>query len=157
MARRKQVSTKQIQAPHWDPNEIVIIRSKTGYDDEWINDQSATMTAGEADSVMKILGGTSQKLTLIRCIESWTFTDVNNQPLPWPPLSMREADNVAICQIRAKSLEHVFPEDRTFIFGEINAISQPMTEEEKKGSEKHAPTGMQDGQNTSLTQLLSVN
>lgn len=139
MARRKQVATKQIQAPNWDTHEIVIIRSKTGYDEEWIQDRSTSMTAGQMD--MRILGGTSQKLTLIRCIESWTFTDANNQPLPWPPLSMREADNVAICQIREKSLEHVFSEDRLFIFNEITTLSQPMSEEEKKGSSLNVSPG----------------
>ncbi|SRR6266851_1406330 len=152
MARRKQIQTKQIQAPNWDNHEIVIIRSKTGYDEEWVQDKSTVMTAGQMN--MQILGGTTQKLTLIRCIESWTFTDANNQPLPWPPLSMREADNVAIYQIREKSLEHVFPEDRNFIFTEIGDLSQPMSEEEKKPSSLTAPIGSQDGHDAYLNQSL---
>lgn len=152
MSRRKQVQTKQIQAPHWDTHEIVIIRSKTGFDDEWIQDRSTTMIAGQMD--MQILGGTSLKNTLSRCIETWTFTNASGQPLPWPPLSMREADNAAVYQIREQSLEHVFPEDRAFIFGEIAALSQPMTEEEKKDSSMNVPPGSQDGHNASLNLSL---
>jgi hypothetical protein len=152
MPRRKQIQNKQIQAPNWDNHEVVIIRSKTGYDEEWIQDRSTIMTAGEMN--MKILGGTTQKLTLIRCIESWTFSDANNQPLPWPPLSMREADNVAICQIREKSLEHVFPEDRTFIFNEIMALSQPMSDEEKKESSMTVLHGSQENHNGSHLKSL---
>lgn len=154
MSRRKQVQTKQIQAPNWDTYEIVVIRSKTGYDEEWIQDRSTTMVAGELN--MKILGGTTQKLTLIRCIESWTFTDANNQPLPWPPLSMREAENLAICHIREKSLEHVFPEDRNFIFKEIDALSQPMSEEEKKGSTMQSSPGPQENHVSSPMISLST-
>jgi hypothetical protein len=154
MPRRKQVDTKQIQAPNWDNYEIVIIRSKTGYDEEWIQDRSTAMTAGQMD--MRILGGTSQKLTLIRCIESWTFTDENNQPLPWPPLSMREADNIAIYQIREQSLAYVFPEDRNYIFNEITELSKPMTKEEKKGSSMSVSPGSQENHATSLTTLSNT-
>lgn len=152
MSRRKQVQTKQIQAPHWDTHELVIIRSLTGFDNDWIQDRSSIMTAGEVN--VKILGGTTQRLTLLRGIESWTFTDANGQPLPWPPLSMREADNAAAYQVREKSLDHVFTEDRSYIFSEITALGQPMSEEEKKDSMMNVPPGSQDGHNASLNQSL---
>jgi hypothetical protein len=154
MSRRKQVETKQIQAPYWDTHEIVIVKSLTGFDNDWIQDRSTVMTAGETN--MRILAGTTQRLTLLRGIESWTLTDANNQPLPWPPLSMREAENAAAYQIREKSLDHVFTEDRSYIFGEINALGQPMTEEEKKGSSTSVTTGSQDGHNASQNQLSII-
>lgn len=154
MARRKQIQNKQIQEPNWDNHEIVIIRSKTGFDEEWIQDRSTSMIPGQMS--MNILSGTSQKLTLIRCIESWTFTDANNQPLPWPPLSLREAENAAIYQIREKSLEHVFPEDRAFIFNEITALSQPMSEEEKNESGTSALHGGQANHHDSQNKLSII-
>lgn len=152
MSRRKQIQTKQIQGPGWDNHEIVIIRSKTGFDEQWIQDRSSTMIAGQM--TITILGGTAQALTLERCIEEWTLTDANNQRIPWPPLSMHEAENAAAYQVRERSLEHIFPEDRNFIFNEINALSQPMTEEEKKSSSMNVAPGSPDGHNASLTQSL---
>jgi hypothetical protein len=152
MPRGKQIQTKQIQGPGWDNHEIVIIRSKTGYDEQWIQDRSSTMVAGQM--TITILGGTSQALTLQRCIEEWTLTDANNQRIPWPPLSMHEAENVAAYQVRERSLEHIFPEDRNFIFNEITALSQPMTEEEKKDSSMNASPGLQDNHHASQNQSL---
>lgn len=150
MPRRKQVQTRQIQAPHWDAHEVVIIRSLTGFDNDWIQDRSTVMTAGETN--MKILAGTTQRLTLLRGIESWTFTDADNRPLPWPPLSLRESENAAAYQVREESLKHVFTEDRNFIFNEINTLSQPMSEDEKKDSTMSALPGSLESQHASQSQ-----
>lgn len=155
MARRKATQSKVIQAPHWDTHETVLIRSLTGDDFDWINDRMAVVdttnvSAGAADMQMKL--GTAQRLTIIRGIDSWTFTDENNNPMPWPPLSRNESDNLAICQQREQILKSVFPEDRLFIYNAINALNQPMSEEEKKDSSTPAVNGF----SASIPTLLSA-
>ena len=148
MARRKGIQEKQIQAPHWDNGEVVIIKSLSGPDSEWIQDQ-LTEVAGSVQSNgkseqevnMKMLLGKTQRLTLLRGIVGWTFTDEQNQPLPWPALSSNPASNVAIFKIRDKSLAQVASEDRGYISAAINELSQPMSEEEKKASEMSAENG----------------
>jgi hypothetical protein len=152
MPRRKQVQTKEIHAPTWDTHEVVIIRSLTGNENDWIQDRTSVIVPGESSMQMKL--GTTQRLTLVRGIESWTFTDADNKPLLWPPLSLHEAQNTAICLIREQSLAHVFPEDRLFIYNEITALGQPMTEEEKKDSGINALNGSQDTHKLSQNQSL---
>lgn len=151
MPRQKAVQSKTIHAEHWDNHEVVLIRGLTGYDNDWIQDQIVRQTAGTDD--MKIKVGAAQRLTLIRCIESWTFTDAFDQPIPWPPLSQREGDNLAICRVREKSLEHVFPDDRLFIYNAINALNQPLSEDEKKASSMNGNPGSQANTAASLIPL----
>jgi hypothetical protein len=150
MPRQKSIQSKTVHADHWDNHEIVCIRGLTGYDSDWIQDQMMTQAAGQ-DMAIKI--GTAQRLTLIRCIESWTFTDYNNNPIPWPPLSINEADNGAICKMREQSLAQVFPDDRAYIYGEINAINQPMKEDEKKGSSMNGNAGSHENTHGHQSQL----
>lgn len=117
MPRRRTVSRKQIQAPHWDAHEVVFIRSLRDGDNQDIQDELAAMSA-EDRANMKLALGTSRRLTMLYGIESWTLTNEDGSPLP----------------LSEKSLRELAPEDADFIYKAINEINAPMTEGEKKDS-----------------------
>jgi hypothetical protein len=113
MARRKSITTETIHASHWDNHECVVIRSQNTDDEEWINDQIAGITA---DGKASIHGGRQKRLTLQRCIVSWTLTDEQNKPLP----------------VNEQSIRELATEDSQYIFEAIGKLNKPMTDNEKK-------------------------
>lgn len=119
MPRIKEISTKSIQAPHWDPHETVVIRSQNTDDEEFINDQIADV--GE-DGKVKLRTGRNKRLTLQRCIVSWTLTDSHGKPLPLDEQSIRD----------------LHPSDSQYIFDEIQKHNKPLTTIEKKDATKSA-------------------
>jgi hypothetical protein len=126
MPRRRTVTENVIHAPHWEAHETVLIRSLRERDNEAIQDKLAAMTAG-ADTDMKLALGTTRRLTMFHGIVSWTLTDEHGRPLP----------------ISMESIMDLFPEDADFIYGAINDMNQPMTEQEKKPSSTPADHGAQ--------------
>jgi hypothetical protein len=122
MARRKDFGQKQIQASWWDPNEVVIIRSLAEEDAEAIQDRLMELSqlpeAGKQQQPpeARMLLGSARRLTLLYGIQSWTFTDKNNKPLP----------------LSEESIRRLAPEDGEFIYNAINAMNQPMSESQKK-------------------------
>ena len=120
MSRRRTVSRKQIQAPHWDAHEVVFIRSLREGDTEAIQDGLAAVATGTAGAKndMKLALGTSRRLTMLHGIESWTLTNEDASPLP----------------LNEDSIRDLAPEDADYIYAEINALNQPMTSAEKKAS-----------------------
>lgn len=113
MARRKSITTKQIQAPHWEAHEAVVIRSLNTEDEEFITDGLADIDAKGGTSLH---AGRNKRLTLQRAIVSWTLTDESGKPL-----DLNEAT------IRALATE-----DSQYIFEQIQAINAPLTDAEKK-------------------------
>ncbi|GCE14202.1 hypothetical protein [Tengunoibacter tsumagoiensis] len=124
MSRRKSIATKQIRADHWDAHEVVIIRSLNTEDEEQIQDEIASVNA---NSQVHLHTGRVKRLTLQRGIVSWTLTDDQNRPLPLNEQSIRGLDRA----------------DSKFIFDEIEAISAPLSAEEKKESTTSATHGIE--------------
>lgn len=122
MSRRKSISTKQIQAPHWDPNEVVIIRSLNTEDEEYIQDGLADIDANGSPSIH---AGRVKRLTIARAIVSWTFTDEQNRPLP----------------LNEDSIKGLAGEDSQYILDQVNAMNKPLSEDEKKASSTPSTTG----------------
>lgn len=115
MARRKSISTVQIQAPHWDNNEVVIIRSLNTDDEEYITDGLAGI---DGNGQPQMHAGRNKRLTLQRGIVSWTFTDEQNVPLPLNDQSIRSLAKV----------------DSQYIYDQIEALNTPLSDAEKNGS-----------------------
>lgn len=131
MPRRKSITEKIIKAAHWDNNETVLIRSLREDDTEWIQDQLAEVAqSGTATQPanMKLNLGTTRRLTMLRGIVSWTLCDDAGRILP----------------VSEESLRGLAPEDCDFIYGEINKLNQPMTQDEKKDSSKTVSDGSQE-------------
>jgi hypothetical protein len=120
--RRKSIAQQQIQASHWDPNEVVVIRSLTTEDEEAI---ANGLTELSKDGQMHIHAGRSKRLTLLRAIVSWTLTDEAGRPLPLNETSIRNLDAA----------------DSQFILDAIHAFNKPMDAAEKKGSSTNATPG----------------
>lgn len=143
MPRRKQFSFKQIHADWWDAHETVLIRAFRAGDEDWIQDHAASVASDlDGDQTVDMAIGTIRHLSLVRGIESWTFTDSNGQPIPFPPLGSKEA-----MVARRAALKDLAPEDTAFIYAEINQLNQPMSPEEKKDS----PTPAMNGSVANLT------
>jgi len=119
MPRRRNITTKQIHADHWDNHEAVVIRSLNTDDEEHITDGLAAINAAGQPQLHT---GRNKRLTLQRAIVSWTLTDEHGRPTPLNEQSIRE----------------LAPEDSQYIFNEIQAINTPMTVEEKKDSTTNA-------------------
>lgn len=133
MPRRRTVSRKQIHADHWEPHEVVFIRSLRDGDNQDIQDELAAMsTDGKAD--MRLALGTSRRLTMLHGIESWTLTNEDGSPLP----------------LNVQSIRDLAPEDADFIYAAINEINASMTDEEKKGSSTPASAGSKENPAISL-------
>jgi hypothetical protein len=129
MPRRRTFAPKPIQATWWDRHESVIIRPLREEDQEIVQDQLAEMVAGEGKNAsMSLKLGTSRRLTMLQAIQSWTLTDEFGNPLPLTEQSIRD----------------LAPEDADFIHSEINALNQPMTNDEKKDFSMPAVPGMQE-------------
>jgi len=131
MPRRKSITEKIIQAPHWDNNETVLIRSLREDDTEWIQDQLADVqqdATSTEQGAMRLKLGTTRRLTMVRGIVSWTLCDEAGRILPKTEESLRA----------------LAPEDANFIYTEINKLNQPMSAEEKKDSSKSASDGSQE-------------
>lgn len=146
MPRKRTFGTHEIHAPWWDPHEIVIIREFNSDDDDWITDQAASMEAGSSD--MKWAQGTVRRMTLVRGIVSWTFTDERNVPMPWPALS-RDEDPAKVYKMRDQILRTLDPKDSAFIYGEVNKRNQAMTSEEADTFFENASNGSKGSQETS--------
>jgi hypothetical protein len=160
MPRRKGSAlqrTKQIHAEHWDAHEVVVIRALNGDDGEWIQDNMSEVVGNQNDPnqvTSKVLIGKAQRFTLMRGIDSWTFTDEAGNELPWPPLTHNESENTRIYRIRDKSISELAPEDRAFIATEINKLNQPMSEEEENdflGSAKSGSSANHAGSHSRLS------
>jgi hypothetical protein len=137
MPRRKTFGTHEIHADWWDNHELVIIKDLTSEDDDWISDKTSTMTVGEADMSMK--WGTTRRLTLIRGIESWTFTDDHNRSIPFPPFK----NDPKVIAARTEALAGLASEDSNFIYGELNKRNQPMSEVEQEKLLTSASPGLE--------------
>lgn len=125
MARRKSISTKQIHAPHWDNHEVVVIRSLTTEDEEIIADSITEITA---EGKVSVHAGRTKRLTILRGIVSWTFTDEQGKQM----------------KLDEQSIKSLAPEDSQYILDEINRLGAPMTTQEKKDSSMNATTGTAD-------------
>jgi hypothetical protein len=119
MPRRRNITTQQIHADHWDNHEAVVIRSQNTDDEEFITDQLAGI---DANGKPTMHAGRNKRLTLQRCIVSWTFTDEHGRPTP----------------LNEQSIRDLAPEDSQYIFEEIAKLNKPMTDQEKKGSTTNA-------------------
>jgi hypothetical protein len=113
MPRRRNITTKQIHADHWDNHEAVVIRSLNTDDEEHITDGLADINATGQPQVH---AGRNKRLTLQRAIVSWTLTDEHGRPVPLSEDSIRE----------------LAQEDSQYIFEEIQALNKPLTDQEKK-------------------------
>lgn len=134
MARRRRTEDKTIRADWWESHETVLIRSLREADNEWIQDQLAesVMAApnrresqAEQRAMMQYRLGTSRRLTMLRGIVSWTLTDELGNTLP----------------LTEESIKDLMPEDADYIYSEINALNQPMTEDQKKRSSTNVGGG----------------
>ncbi len=119
MPRRRNITTKQIHADHWDNHEAVVIRSLNTDDEEHITDGLAGI---DPSGQPRVYAGRNKRLTLQRAIVSWTLTDEHGKPTPLSEDSIRE----------------LAPEDSQYIFEEIQALNKPLTDAEKKESTKNA-------------------
>lgn len=115
MPRRRNITTKQVHADHWDNHEAVVIRSLNTDDEEHITDGLADLNAAGQPQVH---AGRNKRLTLQRAIVSWTLTDEHGRPVPLNEQSIRE----------------LAPEDSQHIFEEIQALNKPLSNDEKKDS-----------------------
>lgn len=115
MPRIKSIRTKQIHAEHWEPHETVVIRSLNTDDEEYITDSLAGI---DERGNPRLYAGRNKRLTLQRGIVSWTLTDEQNRPLPF----------------NEQSIRGLHPIDSQYIFEQINALNQPLTDDEKKDS-----------------------
>lgn len=115
MPRRRNITTKQVHADHWDNHEAVVIRSLNTEDEEYITDGLAGV---DANGKPQIHAGRNKRLTLQRSIVSWTLTDEHGRPLP-------------LCE---QSIRELAPEDSQYIFEEIQALNKPLSDQEKKES-----------------------
>jgi hypothetical protein len=137
MSRRRTIATQQIHADWWDGHEVVVIRSLRAEDTDWVQDQLAEMVTGKGkDASMALKLGTTKRLTTLRGVVSWTFTDELGNPQPF----------------NEDALRMLAPEDADYIYGEINKLNQPMSEEEKKASLTNVNGGSQGIPPLSLVQ-----
>lgn len=120
--RRKSITTKSIQAPHWENHESVVIRSLNTEDEEIINDGLANVDARGNTSIH---AGRNKRLTLQRAIVSWTLTDSQGRPVP----------------LNEDEIKALATEDSQFIFDEINALNKPMCDAQKKDLSGNATSG----------------
>lgn len=160
MPRRKGsalVQTREIRADHWDAGEVVIIRALNGDDGEWIQDNLAEVVTdaqqGTQDkkSTMNMRLGKTQRLTLIRGIAAWTFTEEGGTPIHWPQLTGHtESENARIYKLRDRLISAIAPEDRVFIAREIDALNEPMNQEEQESFFENASSGTSDTAKVSL-------
>lgn len=124
MPRRRNITTKQIHADHWDNHEAVVIRSLNTDDEEHITDGIAGINAAGQPQVH---AGRNKRLTLQRAIVSWTLTDEHGRPVPLNEQSIRE----------------LAQEDSQYIFEEVQALNKPLTVEEKKDSTTNASSSIE--------------
>lgn len=157
MPRRKTFGTHQIHAEWWDAHEFVVIRELNAEDIEWLQDEATSLIAdskakndGKVD--VKLLNGTQRRLTLVRGIVSWTFTDAHNNPMPMPAYT----DNPKVIAQRLQSLRSLAPEDAQYIYEQLDKINQPMTAQEQDDFLDNASTGLEESQAPSHLQLLSA-
>ena len=127
MPRRRAIQEKKLQAPGWEPHETVLIRSLRAEDSDWIQDQLAELVTGDTgkNATMQMKLGTTRRLTMMRAVTSWTFTDEGGNPL----------------LLTEQNLRGLALEDADYIYTEINKLNQPMSEEEKKASSQTANAG----------------
>lgn len=141
MPRRKLGTFAIPPAAWWDQSERVVIRDLNTADEEWIQDQMATMSAErsqQSQAEMQMHLGTVRRLTLMRAIEDWTLVDPEtHQPIPMP----RYAEDPRTIAIRNQSLSSLPPEDTAYIYEQINKRNQPMTEAEQSAFLTPATSG----------------
>lgn len=132
LARRRHLTTQPIRANHWEPHEMVEIRSFREADNQWIQDQLAETImqqngAQPEQQTMAYRLGKSRLYTMLRGIVAWTLTD--------------EAGNRL--EVNAKNIGDLAPEDADFIYQAISNLNKPMTQGEGKASSATAGTGLQ--------------
>lgn len=120
--RRKSLTTRTIHAEHWENHECVVIRSLNTEDDEHIQDELAGI---DDKGNTRIYAGRLKRLTLLRGIVSWTFTDEHGRPL-----DLNEANIKALAN-----------EDSNYILSAIQALNAPMLPSEKKDSSTTVTNG----------------
>lgn len=125
MARIKTIATKQIQAPHWDPHEVAVIRSLNAEDQEIISDEISDISD---NGKIKIRAGRNMRLTVQRGLVSWTLTDEQNKPLP----------------LTEESIRSLHQSDLQYIFEQIQELNKPLPASEKKDSSKPPTSGTED-------------
>lgn len=130
--RRKSLTTKTIRADYWEPHECVVIRSLNTEDDEYIQDGLASV---DSDGTTQIHAGRMKRLTLMRGIVSWTFTDEHGKPL----------------DLNESNIKALASEDSNYILSAINALNAPMMPSEKKDSSTNATTGIEEKPKPSLS------
>ena len=122
--RRRRTATWEVRRPEWDAHEKVLLRGMTGGDMQWLLDRTMGGT----------LRGSTNLLTLMRGIVSWTLTDERGLGLPWPEMSEMDWDNPLskAYKARMESLEGLMQEDINFLVVRLNELNAPNSREEQE-------------------------
>jgi hypothetical protein len=114
----------EVRRDEWEAHEKVLLHGSTAGDTQWILDR----TMGGS------LRGSTNLLTLMRGIVSWTLTDERGIGLPWPEMGEADWDNPMskAYQARMASLSSLMQEDVNFLVNRLNALNAPNSKEEQE-------------------------